>query len=126
MVLRWDYRCLPTLHREGSQVLGLRTVLVWCRYAANGVREIIDPASETPRNKTHNPRSGEGLDGWVIVQESLSGRPVKWFTYHNNDVWRWVSVGAKAEVFPTKKIAEDTAVNCSVYYRSDYKVVSRS
>ena len=96
------------------------------QHVKDTLREYLTPAPERPRTITGNPRTGEGHDGWIIAQVSVSGRPIRWFTYHYDDVWRWVSTGARAEVFPTKQAAEHAALNCSVYYRDHYKVLKRT
>lgn len=69
-----------------------------------------------------NPRQKLGHTGWVIVQQSLSGRPVRWFGYHRNDVWRWYTNPAKAEVFDTQRAAGTAVMNCDIQYRSVYHI----
>jgi hypothetical protein len=69
-----------------------------------------------------NPRGKLGRSGWVIVQETITGSPFRWFCYHNNDVWRWSGNPARAEVFPTKQAAIEAVANCSVQYRSVYQI----
>jgi hypothetical protein len=95
-------------------------------YALNTIREWLTPEPERPRTITGNPRTGQGHDGWVIVEETITGHPLRWFCYHGNDVWRWVSNGARAEVFATKDLAQHAADNCSVYYRSQYRIRKRT
>jgi len=100
----------------------LDTVKEWAALAS----ERVGLAPERPRIISGNPRTGVGHDGWVIVEETITGHPLRWFCYHGNDVWRWVSTGTRAEVFATKQQAEEAAMNCSVYYRSQYQVRKRT
>ena len=69
-----------------------------------------------------NPRQKLGHTGWVIVQQSLSGRPMRWFGYHRNDVWRWYGNPARAEVFDTRHAAVTAVENCDIQYRSVYHI----
>lgn len=79
--------------------------------------------SERPPNDPPLPQRGKlGHTGWVIVQQSLSGRPMRWFGYHRNDVWRWYANPAKAEVFDTRHAAVTAVMNCDIQYRSVYHI----
>lgn len=69
-----------------------------------------------------NPRGKLGHTGWVITQQTITGRPFRWFGYHQNDVWRWYTNPARAEVFDTRHQAEGAVSACDIQYRSVYHI----
>ena len=78
---------------------------------------------QAPRNPIQpNPRGKLGRTGWVITQQTLSGRPIRWFGYHRGDVWRWYGNPARAEVFDTRQQAEAAVMACDIQYRSVYHI----
>ena len=70
-------------------------------------------------HKTNNRENG-----WAIVLATCdNGTPYRYLRWCPNEVWRWTSSKAMAEIFPSRKTAESAAMNCSVYYQSAYRIM---
>lgn len=77
-------------------------------------------ALERIRNSTLPTPRGRALgrDGYVIVECSMTGEPIRWFRYHKEKVWVWTTNKDRAELFPTAATADSAMRNCSVWYES--------
>jgi hypothetical protein len=89
----WE-RCLPIVRRYQRRLLGRRIL-----------RE-PDPVQER----------------WVIVLTIGNARPLKWFRYCPNEVWRWTGAEHTAEIFRSYDKADQAAKSCSLYYQSHYQI----
>lgn len=91
----------------------------------NNIREWLAPVVKAPQWVMKNVRKPEDREeGWVIALTTCeNGTPYKYFRYCPQEVWRWTTKRSMAEVFPTRKTAENAAMNSSVYYKSAYRIV---
>lgn len=63
----------------------------------------------------------QATHGWVVAYE-VGGKPVKYFRWDRDEVWKWTKTMNMAAVFPTEDVASRQMKNCDISWKYQYKI----